>query len=119
MGYGAKASENLGLTAHATFSGSLLWPFVYPWPQRPSGLVEEGFGELAKRWMPILNKFDEVGVDVCYEIHPGEDLHDGITFERFLEATNNHPRVNMLYDPSHLCFNIWIIWHILIFITNT
>ncbi len=99
--WAAKASKNFGLTAHATFSGALLWPYVYPWPQRPAGLSEMGFEELAKRWMPILHTFDEAGVDVCYEIHPGEDLHDGITFERFLEATGNHPRVNMLYDPSH------------------
>ena len=60
-----------------------------------------GFEELAKRWLPILDVFDENGVDVCYEIHPGEDLHDGITFERFLKATKNHKRVNILYDPSH------------------
>ncbi|RMG26652.1 MAG: sugar phosphate isomerase/epimerase [Bacteroidetes bacterium] len=99
--YAAKASQNFGLKAHATFSGALLWPFVYPLPQRPAGLVETGFAELAKRWLPILNAFDEAGVDVCYEIHPGEDLHDGVTFERFLEATGNHPRVHMLYDPSH------------------
>ncbi|MEO0469157.1 MAG: sugar phosphate isomerase/epimerase [Bacteroidota bacterium] len=99
--YAAKASQNLGLTAHATFSGALLWPYVYPWPQRPSGLVEMGFKELAARWVPLLNAFDEVGVDVCYEIHPGEDLHDGLTFERFLEETGNHSRCNMLYDPSH------------------
>jgi sugar phosphate isomerase/epimerase len=99
--HAAKASHNLGLNAHATFSGALLWPTVYPWPQRPAGLVETGFKELANRWMPILNAFDEVGVDVCYEIHPGEDLHDGITFERFLEATGNHKRANLLYDPSH------------------
>ncbi|MDW7547868.1 sugar phosphate isomerase/epimerase family protein [Pseudoalteromonas peptidolytica] len=97
----ASASEKLGLTAHATFSGALLWHTVYPWPQRPSGLVEQGFEELAKRWLPILNRFDEVGVDVCYELHPGEDLHDGVTFERFLAATNHHPRANILYDPSH------------------
>lgn len=97
----AKASKNLGLTAHATFSGALLWHTVYPWPQRPAGLVETGFKELAKRWVPILNAFDEVGVDVCYEIHPGEDLHDGATFERFREATKNHPRACLLYDPSH------------------
>ncbi|MFT4998875.1 MAG: sugar phosphate isomerase/epimerase, partial [Flavobacteriales bacterium] len=75
----AKASENFGLTAHATFSGALLWHTMYPWPQRPQGLVETGFKELAKRWLPILNAFDEVGVDVCYEIHPGEDLHDGVS----------------------------------------
>ena len=94
-------SRRLGLDAHATFSGSLLWPYFHPWPQQPDGLVELGFKELADRWLPILNSFDENGVDVCYEIHPGEDLHDGETFERFLAATNNHKRVNILYDPSH------------------
>jgi sugar phosphate isomerase/epimerase len=99
--YAAKASENLGLTAHATFSGALLWHLVYPWPQRPAGLVETGFQELANRWLPILNKFDEHGVDVCYEIHPGEDLHDGASYEMFLEKVNNHPRACLLYDPSH------------------
>lgn len=97
----AKASKNLGLSAHATFSGALMWHTVYPWPQRPAGLVEEGFSELARRWLPILDEFDRQGVDVCYEIHPGEDLHDGITFERFLEAVNGHPRACILYDPSH------------------
>lgn len=99
--FAAKASERLGLKAHATFSGALIWHTMYPWPQRPNGLVEAGFKELAKRWTPILNAFDEAGVDVCYEIHPGEDLHDGVTFERFLAATNQHPRCQMLYDPSH------------------
>ena len=99
--YAAKASANMGLNAHATFSGALLCHTFYPWPQRPAGLVETGFEELAKRWRPILNAFDESGVDVCYEIHPGEDLHDGVTFERFLEAVDNHSRANILYDPSH------------------
>jgi sugar phosphate isomerase/epimerase len=99
--YAAKASQHLGLKAHATFSGALLWPTMYPWPQRPAGLVEMGFKELAKRWLPILNVFDECGVDVCYEIHPGEDLHDGVTYERFLEATGHHSRACLLYDPSH------------------
>ena len=97
----AKASENLGLTEHATFSGALAWPYMYPWPQRPTGLVEEAFNELANRWTPILNAFDNSGVDLCYEIHPGEDLHDGVSFEMFLEKVNNHSRCNMLYDPSH------------------
>lgn len=99
--YAAKASEHLGLSSHASFSGALLWHTAYPWPQRPAGLVEEGFTELAKRWLPILDAFEDSGVDICYELHPGEDLHDGITFERFLDATNNHPRANILYDPSH------------------
>lgn len=99
--YTAKASKNLGLDAHITFSGALMWHTVYPWPQRPAGLVEDGFAELAKLWKPILDEFDENGVDVCYELHPGEDLHDGITYEKFLEATDDHRRARILYDPSH------------------
>lgn len=99
--FAAKASANLGLNAHVTFSGALAWPYVYPWPQRPPGLIETAFDELAQRWKPILNAFDDVGVDLCFEIHPGEDLHDGATFEMFLERVGDHRRCNILFDPSH------------------
>jgi sugar phosphate isomerase/epimerase len=98
----ARASARFGLTAHATFSGALAWPYIYPWPQRPRGLVETAFDTLAARWLPILNAFDASGVDVCFEIHPGEDLHDGASFEMFLARVGNHPRCKILYDPSHL-----------------
>lgn len=97
----AQASQNLGLKTIAAFSGSLLWHTVYPWPQRPAGLVEAGFKELASRWKPLLDTCDRHGVDVAFELHPGEDLHDGVTFERFLDAVNGHTRANILYDPSH------------------
>ncbi|MEL6566925.1 MAG: sugar phosphate isomerase/epimerase family protein [Pseudomonadota bacterium] len=97
----ARASRRLGLKSCAAFPGALLWPMMYPWPQRPAGLVEEGFAELARRWRPILDEFEENGVDLCFEVHPGEDIHDGVTFEMFLEAVDGHPRANMLYDPSH------------------
>ena len=101
MKHAAVASMHLGLKSHATFSGSLLWPMVHPWPQQPKGLVDMGFKELARRWMPILDMFKNNGVAVCYEVHPVEDIHDGDTFERFLAATGNHSAVNILYDPSH------------------
>jgi len=101
MKLAARASRRLGLTTHASFSGALAWPYAYPWPQRPAGLIEAAFDELARRWRPILDAFDAAGVDVCYEIHPGEDLFDGTTFEMFLERVGNHPRCNILYDPSH------------------
>jgi sugar phosphate isomerase/epimerase len=97
----AKAAHNLGLNAIVSFTGALSWPFVYPWPQRPEGLIEESFKELAKRWKPILNAFDDVGVDVCYEIHPGEDVFDGASFELFLDALKGHKRCMINYDPSH------------------
>ena len=102
----ARASRRLGLTAHATFSGALLWPFLYPFPQRPAGLVEAGFAELGRRWRPILDAFDEAGCDLCYELHPSEDLHDGVTFEMLLAEVNNHPRCKILYDPSHFVLQV-------------
>jgi len=95
------ASRNLGIDAHATFSGALAWPYVYPWPQRPAGLVEAAFDELARRWRPLLDHAEECGVDICYEIHPGEDLHDGASYEMFLDRVDQHARAMMLYDPSH------------------
>ncbi|MFY2738896.1 sugar phosphate isomerase/epimerase family protein [Pseudocitrobacter faecalis] len=98
----AQASARLGLSAHATFSGALAWPYFYPWPPHNAALLQDAFAEQARRWRPILDVFDEHGVNLCYEIHPGEDLHDGLTFERFLEGVGNHPRCHMLYDPSHL-----------------
>lgn len=97
----AQASRRLELRAHATFSGALAWPYLYPWPQRPAGLVEDAFDELARRWRPVLDAFDDAGVDIGFELHPGEDLHDGISFERFLEGVGGHERANILYDPSH------------------
>lgn len=98
----AKASKRLGLARHVTLSGSLLWPYIYPYPPRPDGLVEAGYAELARRWRPILDAFDDAGTDVCFEIHPGEDVHDGASFERLLAAVDGHKRLNILYDPSHL-----------------
>lgn len=99
--YAARASANLGVKAHATFSGALAWPYMYPWPPRPAGLVEEAFDELARRWRPILDVFEENGVDCCYEIHPSEDLHDGDSYEMFLERVGGHKRACLLFDPSH------------------
>ena len=101
MLHAAKASRNLGLDVSVSFPGSLAFPFLYPWPQRPAGLIEETFAELARRWKPILDAYDEVGVDVGYEIHPGEDVFDGITFEMFLDALGGHKRCGINYDPSH------------------
>lgn len=95
------ASKHMGLKAMPTFPGALMWHTVYPWPQRPAGLVEEGFKELARRWRPLLDYAEDCGVDCAFEIHPGEDLHDGVTWERFREATGDHARAEILYDPSH------------------
>jgi sugar phosphate isomerase/epimerase len=101
MLWSAQASKHLGLKSNVSFPGALAWPYLYPWPQRPPGLIEAAFDELAKRWRPIFNAFDEVGCNVAFELHPGEDLFDGATFEMFLERVDNHPRCCINYDPSH------------------
>lgn len=101
MKLAAEASRRLGLDDLGTFSGSLAWPYLFPFPQRPEGLIEAAFEELARRWRPILDVCDEQGVNLCYEIHPSEDLHDGTSFERFYELVDHHPRCNILFDPSH------------------
>jgi sugar phosphate isomerase/epimerase len=101
MLWAAKASKNLGLSTSVSFPGALAWPYLYPWPQRPDGLVEAAFDELAKRWRPILDAYDDAGCNVAFELHPGEDLHDGVTFEMFLERVGNHGRCHINYDPSH------------------
>ncbi|MBX3596727.1 MAG: sugar phosphate isomerase/epimerase [Rhizobiaceae bacterium] len=97
----AKASQHLGLPGLVSFTGALAWPFVYPFPARSPGLVETAFAELGRRWKPILDAFDDAGVDIGFEIHPSEDVFDGTTFERFLDAVNGHPRCGINYDPSH------------------
>jgi sugar phosphate isomerase/epimerase len=99
--YAAQASQHLGLTSCPSFSGALAWPYLYPWPQRPAGLIDTAFDELAERWTPIFNAFDDAGCNVAFELHPGEDLHDGITFDMLLARVHNHPRCCINYDPSH------------------
>jgi len=101
MKLAAKASRNLGLDACVSFTGSLAFPYLYPWPQRPAGLVEEAFAELGRLWKPIHDAYDEQGVDLAFELHPGEDTFDGATFEKFLDALGGHERCNINYDPSH------------------
>ncbi|HEV7255993.1 MAG TPA: sugar phosphate isomerase/epimerase [Mesorhizobium sp.] len=98
---GAKASRNLGLNASVSFTGALAFPYLYPWPQRPAGLIDTAFTELGRRWGPILDIYEENGVDLCFEIHPGEDVFDGTTFEMFLDKVGGHQRCCINYDPSH------------------
>ena len=95
-------SVRMGTTTISVLSGGLAWPYLYPWPQRSAGLIEEAFGELVKRWLPVLNYAQDRGVTFGYELHPGSDLFDGATYERFLALTREHPAAGLTYDPSHL-----------------
>lgn len=95
------ASSRMGTTNISSLSGSLAWPYIYPWPQRSDGLIDEAFDELKNRWLPVLDYAAERGVTIGYELHPGSDLFDGATYQRFLEITNGHSSACITYDPSH------------------
>lgn len=97
----ARASRRMGLDHTVSFTGALAFPYLYPWPQRPEGLIEEAFAELGRRWRPILDVYEDQGVDIGYEIHPGEDVFDGATWEMFLDAVGGHKAAMINYDPSH------------------
>ncbi|MBL9195183.1 MAG: sugar phosphate isomerase/epimerase [Opitutaceae bacterium] len=96
-----RAAARLGTSCVPVLSGGLAWHLAYPWPQRPAGLIEEAFRELARRWRPLLDYAHELGLSFGYELHPGSDLFDGCTFERFLAAVGDHPAAAINYDPSH------------------
>ena len=96
-----KASAHFGTKNISVMSGGLAWPYIYPWPQRSAGLIDDAFAELTKRWLPILDSAKEAGITFGYELHPGSDLYDGATFQRFLETTKGHPAVGLTYDASH------------------
>ncbi len=96
-----RASANLGTKNISVMSGGFAWHMIYPWPQRPPGLIDEAFEELARRWRPILDFADDNDITFGYELHPGSDLYDGATYERFLDKTDDHPAACLTYDPSH------------------
>lgn len=95
------AAANFGLRNIPVLSGGFAWHLMYPWPQRPPGLIDEAFAELARRWRPLLDLANEHGCVFGYELHPGSDLFDGATFEMFLDQTQQHPAATINYDPSH------------------
>lgn len=95
------ASVNLGTTSVPVLSGGFAWHLMYPWPQRPAGLIEMAFQELYRRWQPVLDVAQDNGITIAYELHPGSDIYDGATFEMFLDVANAHPAACLNYDPSH------------------
>jgi len=96
-----QASVHLGTDNIPVMSGGFAWHMIYPWPQRPAGLVEESFKELSKRWKPVLDFAADNGVAFTYELHPGSDVYDGATYEMFLEHVGDSPAACINYDPSH------------------
>jgi sugar phosphate isomerase/epimerase len=100
----ARAAQKLGVSVVNGFMGSSIWHMLYDFPPVSDELVQEGFDLAARRWIPILDVFEECNVKFALEVHPTEIAFDFYTAERLLEVLEGHPAFGFNFDPSHL---IW------------
>lgn len=84
------------------FTGSSIWHLLYSFPPASAAMIEQGFQDFARRWLPILNAFDKANVNFALEVHPTEIAFDIASAQRSLAAVKNHKRFGFNYDPSHL-----------------
>ncbi len=97
----AEAAKRLGVKTVNGFTGSSIWHLLYSFPPASEQMIDDGFTDFAKRWTPILNRFQELGIRFALEVHPTEIAFDIASTERALTAINNHPAFGFNYDPSH------------------
>lgn len=100
----ARAAANFGVPVVNGFTGSSIWHLLYGFPPVTTAMIDEGFRDFARRWKPILDVFDEVGVRFALEVHPTEIAFDTVTAARAVEAVDGHPSFGFNYDPSHLAY---------------
>ncbi len=98
----ARAAKRLGVDVVNGFTGSSIWHLLYPFPPVSPEMIEKGYKDFAKRWTPILNQFQKLGIKFALEVHPTEIAFDIATAERAIEALDGHPAFGFNYDPSHL-----------------
>ena len=108
----AKASQHLGLKGAVGFTGSLAFPYLYPWPQRPAGLIDEAvrgarapleaaFGYLRRRRASISGSRST----------PAKTCSTASTFRALPRSTSTATRAArslMIHRTS--CSSKWIIW---------
>ena len=97
-----KAAARLGVDVVNGFTGSSIWHLLYSFPPNSSDMIEKGYKDFAKRWIPILNQYQKLGIKFALEVHPTEIAFDIASAERAIEAVNGHPAFGFNYDPSHL-----------------
>ena len=96
-----EAAARLGVKVVNGFTGSSIWHLIYSFPPVPKDMIEAGFSDFAKRWVPILDRFKELGIRYGLEVHPTEIAFDIASAEKALAALDHHPAFGFNYDPSH------------------
>ena len=100
----AAVAHKLGVKVISGFTGSPIWKYLYSFPQTTEDMVEAGFQEVRKDWLPIMEEFRKYGIKFALEVHPGEIAFDYYTAKRILEVMSDVPEFGLTFDPSHL---IW------------
>lgn len=98
----ARAAAKFGVKVVPGFTGSSIWHSIYAFPPTSQEYWDKGFEDFGKRWTPILEVFEEEGINFALEVHPTEIAFDTASAQRALEAVNHHKRFGFNYDPSHL-----------------
>jgi sugar phosphate isomerase/epimerase len=97
-----QAAHRLGIDTVVGFTGSPIWHMLYSFPPVTPQMIEKGYADFARRWIPILDEYQKMGVKYALEVHPTEIAFDIHTAHLALKALNNHPAFGFNYDPSHL-----------------
>ncbi len=97
----AHAAKRFGVSVVNGFTGSSIWHLCYSFPPVLPGQIDAGYADFAKRFIPILDEFQKLGIKYALEVHPTEIAFDIASAERALKAVNNHPAFGFNYDPSH------------------
>lgn len=97
----AEAAKQLGLSTVIGFTGSSIWPLLYSFPPVTEEMINRGYEDFAKRFIPILDAYQKIGVRFALEVHPTEIAFDIASAHRALEAVHHHPAFGFNFDPSH------------------
>lgn len=97
----AKAASMLGVDVVVGFTGSSIWQYLYSFPPVTEEMIDEGYADFARRFTPILDEYQRLGVRYALEAHPTEIAFDITSAHRTLEAIGYHPAFGFNYDPSH------------------
>jgi len=96
-----EAAARLGVPVVNGFTGSPIWHLLYSFPSVPQSMLDEGYALVAKRWKPILDRYQQLGIKFALEAHPTEIAFDIPTAHRIVKALDNHPAFGFNFDPSH------------------
>ncbi len=97
----AEAAKRLGVNVVNGFTGSSIWHLNYSFPPVPPEMIEEGYADFTRRFKPIMDEYESLGIKFALEVHPTEIAFDIATAEKALAAIDNHPAFGFNYDPSH------------------